>query len=535
MYNVSDCVLSTIELKALSVFNSLKFLLCVEFDINLCLKEAGSLCPIQIDFPSIPEIYKNLLSLAGARYNLSLTANPEGDSSLTGTPVRPFLGYHDYLPGGLLLQEVLLCLGINPTIEQTKKGKIDNCALYDALCTNYSQFVSDTCVDDVDGMSCYLLLDTGLSLPSYGHFVEVHLHKEWTPEDAMAELKEFIGWSTLDFRFYNPRFTQDGGVLVLPTVQDVCDIFEKYEDEDSDDEGDVLPFILRPVSSATPVPSLEESGLRKFRVLHWNAIVDFWKRFETTRNTIMIYNFRPQATLKEILAFVNGLPIESASLVEDESPYRKRRVFVTFATSDAAREALDLDGKNTKGRTLRAQVSPPYGNESRRGRVITSINGSQNNLASIKTRKEDDLQKKKEEKEKEKNASRNSHDGLQSNPATGNADVSTSPSLIASSVLNADKTKLVAPLSSSLQSKTLSPSMNASAKEFIPPPPFTADPPDYSLAPPMIYTPALSVPSPLPPAYEEVVNPQVVYITPAPMAVTADPKLGVTYIIPPAY
>lgn len=66
-----------------------------------------------------------------------------------------------------------------------------------------------------------------------------------------------------------------GGVIVMPSVQDAYDIFDKYEDEDADDYGDLLPFTLRPVCPQVQIPSIEDATLRKLRKQYWHEIEQF--------------------------------------------------------------------------------------------------------------------------------------------------------------------------------------------------------------------------------------------------------------------
>lgn len=366
------CSLNSVELKALSVSASLKFLLAAENDILLSIDQAGS-TSLQIAFPCVAEVYQNLLTFCAARYGLECCTTAEGGVTLKGVPSLPLLRYEDYLPGGLTRSEILSCLDIELSNTVKRLGEGEN-AIYSAnSLDDYSEFSTETALDDVHGFGFYLTLDCGLSLASHGHLLEVRPYLDYSLEDALSELKEFSGWNELRFRPACPSDPREGGVLIFPTVQDVIDLLEKYEDEDSDDEGELLPFILRPIAPLSPVPCVEDSTLRKLREQHWNYVAEFWERFPATKNTVMIFNLYPTATLKEILAFVEEGTVVKAQFVEDESPLHRRRVFITFSTLEAARKALDLDGKSTKGRTLRVQVSPPYASELRRGRLINEV------------------------------------------------------------------------------------------------------------------------------------------------------------------
>ncbi|ORC92144.1 uncharacterized protein TM35_000043580 [Trypanosoma theileri] len=361
--------LHSLELKALSVPSSLRFMLGVEYEVVYCVTEAGNRRPCTIRFPLVATTFRKLLELCAERFGLECVHH-EDHSLLSGTAMMPTLRYIDYLPGALHVEELLECLGVKPSTSAKRDG--NSAHDFVASFIDYSEYRTDTSLTDVHGTGFYLTLDYGLSTATHSHLVEIQFHKGCSIDEALREFGEFSGWNTFDLRFYDENDKRAGGIVVMPSIQDACDLFEKYEDEDSDDEGELLQFILRPVSPLVPVPSVEDSALKKLRDQHWGEIVKHWERFSRWRNCVVVSNLYESASLEDTLAFFDGLPITASSLVEDNSPARRRRVFVTFATSDAAKKALLLDGRSTKGKTLRVQVSPPYIDESRRGRVVGS-------------------------------------------------------------------------------------------------------------------------------------------------------------------
>ncbi|KAG5492741.1 hypothetical protein JKF63_01321 [Porcisia hertigi] len=387
--------LDFLELKALSVPSSLRFLLGIEYDVVLCVNEVGTRRPFRLHFPVFTETFRKLLSLCATRFGLECE-HGDAESVLSGTAIMPLLRYADYLPGALHVKEILECLQVEPAVKAkrwivptaspvlpsdssvtatTSDGATAVAAAgasneFESRFIDYSEFSSDRSFDDVHGLGFYLLLDYGLSLATHSHLVGIRFHKDWDTTEALREFQEFSGWSEFDLRYHDEQRPHEGGVIIMPSSQDASDLLEKYEDEDSDDEGDLLPFILRPVSPLVSVPSLEDAALRKLRDQHWDEVKKHWIYLPHTLNTVVVYNLYKGATLAEVLSFFEPLPIVSSAFVEDNAPTRRRRAFITFANLDATRKALDVDGKNTRGCTLRVQVSPPYISPSRRGNLV---------------------------------------------------------------------------------------------------------------------------------------------------------------------
>lgn len=392
--------LDSLELKALSVPSSLRFLLGIEYDVVLCVNEVGVRRPFRIHFPVFAPTFRKLLSLCATRFGLDC-AHSKTESVLSGTAVMPLLRYADFLPGALHVKEILECLQVEPAAKAKRwhstttaasssleagaaaasaANSEDSAAAngngtasaneFEASFIDYAEFASDSSLEDVHGLGFYLMLDYGLSLATHSHLVGIRFHKDWDAKEALREFQDFSGWEAFDLRFLDEQRRQDGGVIVMPSSQDACDLLEKYEDEDSDDEGDLLPFILRPVSPLVSVPSLEDSALRKLRDQHWAEVERHWAHLPHTMNTVVVYNLYDGATLREILTFFDTLPIVASEFVEDDAPTHRRRAFLTFANLEATRKALDVDGKNTRGCTLRVQVSPPYISTSRRGHEV---------------------------------------------------------------------------------------------------------------------------------------------------------------------
>lgn len=373
-----NCDLEYLELKALSVPSSLQFLIGIEYDVVMCVTEVGNR-RFSLHFPVLAETFQKLLSLCAVRFSLTCTHTEEG-SVLSGKAVMPLLRYVDYIPGALHPKEIMDCLGVEETVNSPRKRpprEADDGAAahspgieFDACFLDYSEYASEDSLADVHGHRFYLTLDYGLNLATHGHLLGIRFHSDWDVKKSLQEFQEFSGWDTFDLRWYDEQHKKQGGVIVMPSVQDVNDLLERYEDEDSDDEGDLLPFILRPVAPLVAVPAVEDSALKKLREQYWDEIVAFWGRFERTRNTIMVHNLYEGAQPADILAFLPGVEVVRTQFLDDGSPSHRRRLFIEFATADGAKKGLDLDGKSTKGKTLRAQVAPPYISESRRGQEI---------------------------------------------------------------------------------------------------------------------------------------------------------------------
>ncbi|EAN77151.1 hypothetical protein, conserved [Trypanosoma brucei brucei TREU927] len=361
--------LSSLELKALSVPFALRFLLGVECDVVLCVTEVGNRRPFSIRFPSLSNAFKELLQLCALRYDLSCE-HYDDHSLFTGILKFPILRYIDYIPGALHMEEVLGCLGVESIRSPKRLGE----SLHEFVASfiDYKDYQPDAALDPLNN-GLYLTLDYGLSTATHSHLVEIQFHRGWDVDAALREFEEFSRLTANDIRFIDENNRGRGGVLVMPSTQDASDLFERYEDEDSDDEGELLPFVLRPVAPMVPVPSVEDSTLRKHREQYWKEIETFWKRFPIWSNTVVVSNLYDGATLEDALRLFDGLAIAKATMVECDTPARRRKLYVTFETSAVARTALSSDSMSTKGKTLRVQVSPPFLNEERRGRVIETI------------------------------------------------------------------------------------------------------------------------------------------------------------------
>lgn len=372
--------LDSLELKALSVPSSLRFLLGVEYDVVLSVTEAGARRPFRLHFPVLSSAFRKLLALCASRFGLSCEHSPSG-SLLSGVAVMPVLRYADYLPGSLHVGEILECLQVSPahSVRRWSGGDAEAAESsaagyyeFEASFIDYSEFNSDSSLEDVHGQGFYLMLDYGLCLATHGHLIGIQFHKDWDATQALREFQEFSGWEKFDLRFQDEQQKHEGGVIVMPSIQDVTDLLERYEDEDSDDEGDLLPFILRPVAPLVPVPALEDSALRRLRDQYWTEVEQHWAGVPGSCNTVVVFNLYENATLEELLLFFSELPIVSSELVEDNSPMRRRRLFLELKTAEAAQKALKVDGRNTRGSTLRVQVAPPYISASRRGRAVVA-------------------------------------------------------------------------------------------------------------------------------------------------------------------
>ena len=365
--------LDQLELRALSMPSTLLFLLGVEYDIFLCVTRVGGRTPFTVRFPPVAPQYRRLLALCAERFGLRCddsTTAEGGGSCVKGTAKVPLLRYADFLPGQLHMDEILSALNVQGARQALPVAGEEN--VFAATFISYEAFSSDDALNESTGLGHYLQLEYGLSLATQGHLIEFTVSDPHVSSaDAVASFQLFCGWTKFDLRFEDDRLKRKG-VLVMPSVQDAIDIFEKYEDEDSDDDEDSLPFALRPVGPLTAVPFVEDSQLRKLRSHHWNLVVKFWQSFPRTKNCIVVSNLYEKAQLDEIVKIFDGLRISASALVADSSPFQRRRAFITFADSDAAREALGFDGKNTHGKALRMQVSPPYIDDTRRGAPVRS-------------------------------------------------------------------------------------------------------------------------------------------------------------------
>lgn len=366
--------IDALELKALSIPEGLKFLLGVEYDIVLCISEVGSRRYFSLKFPFFSAGYQKLLRLCGARFGLTVSALDGADRCcvVSGTPRVPILRYADFIPGQLHVNELLSCFGITNTPKKPKptaSSSRGGASEFEASFIPYVGYDTDAALEEAAGRGYQLIIDYGLCLASHGHLIAVSF--SGALDSAITAFQRFCGWSTFDLRFDDDA-TERSGVIVMPSIQDAVDLFEKYEDEDSDDEDDPLPFKLRPVAPLVPTPFIEDSQLKKLRATHWDEVVKFWSVCPKHMNCLVIQNLYEKATLDEVQKLFSGLTIVESSMVEDQSPYRRRKVFLTFQNDAMAREALAMDGKNTHGKALRIQVSPPYVDGSRRGTVVHS-------------------------------------------------------------------------------------------------------------------------------------------------------------------
>ena len=419
--------LTTLELKALSVPSALLFLLGVEYDLFLSVTGSERADAIRILIPiKLAPSYRLLVDSCAAKFHLNCSHSDEGEGStlIHGSSAQvPLLRYIDYLPGSLHTDEILLCLGVDPSTCRRTAPLVTfppsvtasfptlftpegGYRCFEAGFIPYTQYVCDGALADIHGTGYYLALDHGLSLATHSHLVRVFFKplsaaqlklKKIDPsspaavEASIQAFHRFSGWASFDLRFDD--YSKRSGLLVMPTVQDACDLLEMYEDEESDIEGDSfqtvtdatcasfrLPFHLRPVGPLVAVPCIEDATLRKAREQEWHQIEAFWKKGAANANTVMVTNLYEKVTLEEVLELLLGdksgggpSVVRCASLVEDASPSKRKKAFITFVNATQARNALGLDGKNTKGRALRIQVAPPYIDHSRRGHQISSV------------------------------------------------------------------------------------------------------------------------------------------------------------------
>jgi hypothetical protein len=368
-----EYAIDALELKALSVPSALLFLLGVECDAALCIATAGTKRKVSVQFPLLGEQARKLLELCGARLNLTCT-HSAASSILEGVGTLPVLRYVDFLPGQLHMDEVLASLGIaKPRTQPSIVSGSTN--TFTAAFIDYAPYANDDLFADLsNGQGFCMTLERGVSLATHSHLVAIRFKSgKGNSSDNIRQFQRYCGWNTFDLRFDDEGPKCATGVVVMPSVQDAMDLFEKYEDEDSDDDdADALRFSIRPVAPLVAVPFVEDAQLRKFRLSHWSYVLDFWGTFPKTRRCVMVSNLYEKATLPEVIKLFEGLSIVDSALVEDASPFRRRRAFVTFSDDATCREALGMDGKNTHGKALRIQAAPPFVDASRRGALVRS-------------------------------------------------------------------------------------------------------------------------------------------------------------------
>ena len=331
-------------------------------------------CAFALHFPLLAPSYTTLLQRCANRFGLTVekiaSAEENGALVVKGLATIPLLRYIDFLPGSLHVDEILSSFNVTPISHPLPLASAAD-FVFRASAIQYRDYVEEP-ANDVHGLGCYLTLDRGLPLATLGHLIRFSIRENRTLAQAIKSFQEFSGWQKFDLRWDNEA-DKRAGVMVMPTISDASDLFERYEDEESDSDEDTLPFSIRPVAPCTPVPYMEDAILKKLRAHHWDRIVEFWKEFPTTRGVVVVTNCHDRPSLDDVLKLFEGLPVVEAMMVIDSSPQKRPRVFVTFADTDAARAALDMDGKNLHGKPLRVAVSPPYHDASRRGTVVTTF------------------------------------------------------------------------------------------------------------------------------------------------------------------
>lgn len=538
-----DYAIDALELKALSVPPALLFLLGVECDAALCMTTVGTKRKVSIQFPALGDQAKRLLELCALRLGLKCSHGP-ASSTVEGVGSLPPLRYVDFLPGQLHMDEVLGSFGI--TKPRTQPTAVSGCPnAFVASFIDYTPYATDDVFADLhNGQGYCMTIERGLSLATHSHLVSIRFKGgKGASSENIRQFQRYCGWNTFDLRFDDESPKCATGVVVMPSVQDAMDLFEKYEDEDSDDEDtDALRFAIRPVAPLVPVPFVEDAQLRKFRQASWSYVVDYWNQFPKTKHCVVVSNLYDKAALPEILKLFDGLSIASSTLVEDGSPFRRRRAFVVFVDAATCREALGMDGKNTHGKALRIQVSPPFVDASRRGTVVRSRSPSPSPMLTPATksgRSPSPIPDLALPAAVSPTQGYTPDMGKEKMPKASPAIVPAAKTpVIASqspkpSAPPAAATTTPAPTVADEEPKKAA-GMNAAAKEFIPKfamsPPLasssvTSHPPPYAAAPPQYIPPSPQLP---PPAYA----PPPPYI-PTPQSTPSQP--ATTSLAPPAY
>ena len=355
-------------------------------------------------------------------------------------------------------------------------------------------------------------------------------------------------------------------VIIFASVHDASDFFERYEDFDGDglteEEGLFLPtslmFRAAPVGSLCCPQALEDHVVRRHRTKNFPALLRYW-RLDSAEGTappslpwwcaqartapistpppparlcVLIANPSPNASIEELVAHFDASAIQHAELfAETANLYAapRRRLVMQFATADAARACLDLDGQRASclsGKSLvKCGTALPHFDPVSNGRSL-AVWRRPAILPTKATPKPGPPTKKIAEKATKSPAlgpsssGRSPQLGAQRSPvlnaaAATSAQRSPVPEVPVATVANrkADIPATTASLSSPIPPSTMEaapakPTMNAAAKEFYPRSVPQTHTPPVRHADPGLAAPSLVAPAAPPPSYATI-SPQV--------------------------
>jgi len=374
------------ELRFLSVVKPMTFLMAAEMDLFLAATKARG-DTITVRFPALPVEYRRALGHCAARFGLTTDPAPPAEGAPASTspvvvkgPAKlPLLRYADFLPGRLHVDEVLSVAHMKidrteprPSAHATADAPHD----YDACCVDYARYEGDE--PKFEAGSFFLTLDLGLPLATMAHILRFEVAKIAAPADAVKSFQRFSHWQKFDLR-WDDEDTKQAAVVVLPSTADVHDIFDRYEDEPTDDNATLL-FRLYPVAPCTHVPYLEDALVRRVREQQWAEVKAMWaadKRF-VPAPTLVVSNLSAHGSLQDLLGpFGARDVVTDASLVMEDGPHKRRKLYISFSTPEAARAALALDGQRVAGLpgkpVVRVQVAPPHVSPNRRGNLLSTL------------------------------------------------------------------------------------------------------------------------------------------------------------------
>jgi hypothetical protein len=371
------------EMRCLSVVKPMTFMMAAEFDIFLAATKARdeALC---ITFPPLQAEYRRALHFCATRFQLQVTQDDgKGPIVVAGKAKLPLLRYVDFLPGLLHLDEILNVAHakLTRTEPKPKEGQSNNNTFdFDACCADYAQFRDEE--PKFEASAFFHTIDLGLPLATMAHLLRFEVAKIASPTDAVKSFQRFTLWNTFDLR-WDDEDTKQAAVIVMPSTADVHDIFDKYEDEATDDEATVL-FRLRPVAPCAHVPYLEDALIRRLRDQGWDEVRALWEkepRFVNGVPVVVVGGLAtPSSSLNELVAPFGKAAIVDASLYIESGPHKRRKLYIQFSTPDAARAALELDGQriaSLPGKpVVRVQVAPPHLSPPRRGHLLASTSNS---------------------------------------------------------------------------------------------------------------------------------------------------------------
>ena len=388
MASDASYALDFVDLKSLSMPVTLRFMLGVELDLFACtMKAAGS--PFSVKFPPLAYAFEKLLRNCAARFHLDVSPEDEADKrpketdvrevTVHGSAILPLLRYVDYLPGKLHVDEIFTRFNIKPINEALLLTTANGAPVFSAHAIPYDRFKKVEDSDTQGGTGHYYLLEMGLQLATHAHLVHFALRQPVKDFDkAIRKFQGFSGWAKFDLRWEDER-NKVSGILVFPTVADAVELLEAYEDEDESNEENRLPFTLSPVAPCTHVPFMEDSQMKKTRGHHWAQGTKFWEipgDSSKDRYTVVVTNFPDRATIEDIMKLFDKDKTVVGNLYVDDSPHRRRRLFIQFEDSESCKAALDMDARHYHGAPLRISVAPPYVSITRCGIELASLKGN---------------------------------------------------------------------------------------------------------------------------------------------------------------